>query len=74
MRFNSMVKDNDRKKDYFSYIVLAIVFGFIVYVFLNIVVKVLVTILGLFLKRWYVVIISVFIFLLIKKFLGKKKK
>jgi len=73
MRFNSMVKDNDRKKDYSLYIIIAIVGAFIVAFFLNIAAKLLVVLAQVLIKYWWLGLIAIFVMLILRKITRKKK-
>jgi len=73
MRFNSMNGDNDIKKDYSKYIILAIVFAFVMAFFLNIAAKLLILAAGVLIKFWWVGLLAIFGLLLLRKLTRKKK-
>lgn len=71
MKFNSMIGDNDIKKDYSGYIILAIVLAFIFSLFLNIAGKLVIMASKVLIKYWWIGIVLI---LLILFFRRKKKK
>lgn len=72
MRFNSMTRDNDRKKDNSKYFMYAIVLAFFAWVFLNIIFKVGVVLLKNIIRYWWAVLIALVVILFLRK-RGKKK-
>lgn len=72
MRFNSMIRDNDRKDDNTKYIMYAVLFAIISFFVLNIAFDVAAVVLTLALKYWWAVLIAVIILLFLRK-RGRKK-
>lgn len=73
MKFNSMNGDNDIKKDYSKYFILAIVFAFVFAFFLNIAAKLIILAAGVLIKFWWVGLLAILGLLLLRK-LGRKRK
>ncbi len=72
MRFNSMVRDNERKKDNSKYFMYAVVFAIISFFVLNVAFDIAVIVLKLALNYWWAVLIGVLILLFLRK-RGRKK-
>jgi len=73
MRFNSMNKENEKKKDYSKYIMLAIVFAFVVAFFLDILVKIFLMFGKVLFKYWWGGVVLILVILFMRR-RGKKKK
>jgi len=73
MRFNSTVSDNDIKKDYSKYIVLAIGFAFVMFFVLTIAASLLGLAMGVIIKSWWIILLVILGLLILRKFLGKRK-
>lgn len=73
MKFNSTVSDNDIKKDYSKYIVLAIVFAFVMFFVLTIAANLLGLAMGVIVKSWWIILLVILGLLLLRKLLGKRK-
>ena len=73
MKFNSTVSDNDIKKDYSKYIVLAIGLAFIMFFVLTIAASLLGLAIGVIIKSWWIILLVIFGLLILRKFLGKRK-
>lgn len=68
-----MTKDNDTKKDYLKYIILAIVFAFVMAFFLNIAAQLIILAAGVLIKFWWVGLLAIFGLLILRKLIRKKK-
>ncbi len=64
---------NEKKKDYWLYILYAVVLAFVCFLFLNVLAKALVIIFGVFLKYWWGALILLVLVLLVRKRRNKKK-
>jgi len=73
MKFNSMNGDNDIKKDYSKYIILAIVFAFAMFFVLNIAASLLGLAFGVLIKSWWIILLVILGLLLLRKFTRRKK-
>lgn len=73
MKFNSTVSDNDIKKDYSKYIVLAIGFAFVMFFVLTIAANLLGLAMGVIIKSWWIILLVILGLLILRKFLGKRK-
>jgi hypothetical protein len=73
MKFNSTVSDNDIKKDYSKYIVLAIGLAFVMFFVLTIAANLLGLAIGVIIKSWWIILLVIFGLLILRKFLGKRK-
>ena len=67
MRFNSTVRDNDRKEDNTKYIMYAVLFAIVSFFVLNIAFDVAVVVLTLALRYWWAVLIVGIILLFLRK-------
>lgn len=65
--------DNDIKKDYSKYIILAIVFAFTMFFFLNIAASLLGLAFGVLIKSWWIILLVILGLLLLRKFTRRKK-
>lgn len=74
MKFNSTTTENDTKRDYSKYIVLAIVGAFVAAFFLNIIAKLIVLFVGVLIENWLVALIAIFVLLVLRKMINTKKE
>lgn len=67
-----MTKDNEKKKDNSKYIMYAVIFAFVCFLFLNILAKLLVIVFKLVIRYWYVAIILALVIIFMLKRRRKK--
>lgn len=68
-----MNADNDRRKSYANYFIIAIACAFVFAFFLNIATSLVIAAAKVLIKFWWVGLVAVFGFLILRKLLGKKK-
>lgn len=67
MRFNSTIRDNDRKDDIIKYIIYAVLFAIVSFFVLNVVFGIGVVVLKLALNYWWAVLIGGLVILFLRK-------
>ncbi len=73
IRFNSMTKYNERPSRLPEFVLYALMLAVFSYFFLNVTFRVGVILVKLAIEYWWASIILLFLFIIIRKFRGKKK-
>ncbi len=73
MKFNSMTRENEKKKDYSKYIMWAVVLAFVCSLFIRIIAKLVVMASKVIYKYWYVAVALVLIILFMRRRRRRKK-